>query len=59
MPKKYKAIVDLSLRKAPDPAAPLYGDWHEWPAGTVFEPPKHMDVKRALERGIVEEVVNG
>lgn len=34
---------------------PDYDDWLEWAAGTVFEPPAHMNVARALERGIAEE----
>ena len=50
---EYRALTDLSLRKRPDPKCE---DWHEWPAGTVFEPPKHMDIPRCLERGIIEPV---
>lgn len=57
--KRYRALVDCSLRQSPDPASPKYEQWHEWPAGTVFDAPKHLDVKRALERGIIEEVSGG
>ena len=53
---KYKAVVDMSLRQSPDPKSPLYERWHDWKAGEVFTPPKHMDVKKALSRGIMEEV---
>ena len=56
MVKRYKALVDMSLRRAPDPASPLYEKWHDWKKGDVFEPPKHMNIKRAMERGIMEEV---
>ena len=52
---KYRALVDMSLRKSPDPKAPEYEDWFDWPAGTVFEPPEHMNVERALARGICEK----
>lgn len=51
-----RAIVDLSLRMSSDPSSTLYEMWHEWPAGTVFEPPAHMNVELALQRGIAEEV---
>jgi len=51
-----RAIVDLSLRMSPDQGSPLYEMWHEWPAGTVFTPPAHMNVELALQRGIAEEV---
>lgn len=53
---KLKALTDLSLRQSSDPKSPLYERWHEWKAGTVFAPPAHMRVDKALERGIVEEV---
>lgn len=56
---KLRAIVDMSLRKSPDPNNPAYEQWHTWKAGTVFEPPAHLNVKRALERGIAEEVQRG
>ncbi len=59
MPKKLKALVDMSLRQSSDPADPLYQEWHNWRAGEVFEPPSHMDLKRCFERGIVEEVTDG
>jgi len=57
MPRKYKAVVDISLRRSPDPQSPLYEQWHDWKAGTVFIPPKHMNIGLALEREIVEEVM--
>ena len=53
---KYRALTDLSLRQSKNPKDPKYERWHEWPAGTVFEPPKHMDIPRCLERGIIEPV---
>ena len=49
---KYRALTDLSLRKRPDPTCE---EWHEWKAGEVFTPPPHMDVKKALARGIIVE----
>ncbi len=62
MPKKttqLRALVDLALRQSPDKSDPLYEQFHEWPAGTVFTPPPHMNVAKALERGIAEEVKDG
>jgi hypothetical protein len=56
MTMKLRALTRMSLRKSPDPRAPLYDEWHIWEAGTEFDPPKHMNVKQALERGIAEEV---
>ena len=63
---KYRALTGLSLRKAPerapdidDPADDPYNQWHEWPAGTEFTPPAHMDVEKALARGIIEPVEGG
>lgn len=51
-----KALVDMSLRKSKDPKDPAYEEWHEWKKGDVFDPPAHMDARRAIERGIAEEV---
>ena len=51
-----RALTDLSLRQSPDPKSPLFEEWHEWKAGAVFTPPAHMNVAKALARGIVEEV---
>ncbi len=59
MPKKYKALVDMSLRQSPDPADPLYQEWIVWKAGEIFEPPPHMDLKRCFERGIIEAAFGG
>ena len=56
---KYRALTDLSLRQSKNPKDPKYERWHEWPAGTVFEPPKHMNVALSLERGIIEAVDGG
>ena len=56
---KYRALTDLSLRQSPDKKSPKFEQWHEWPAGTVFEPPKHMNVSLSLERGIIEPVGGG
>jgi len=53
---KYRALTDLSLRQSKNPKDPKFEQWHEWPKGTVFEPPKHMNVVKALERGIIEPV---
>ena len=53
---RYRALTDLSLRQSKNPKEPKYEQWHEWPAGTVFEPPKHMNVALSLERGIIEPV---
>lgn len=55
-PVRYRALTDLSLRQRPDRTC---NDWHKWPRGTVFTPPPHMDVARALERGIMEPVADG
>lgn len=54
--KRYRAVVDMSLRQSPDPASPLFEQFFDWAAGQEFVPPKHMNVKRALERGIMVEV---
>lgn len=56
---KLQAVTDMSLRKSPDKNSPLYEEWFNWPAGTVFEPPPHMKVDLALARGIVVEVTDG
>ena len=53
---KLRATTALSLRKSSDKKQDSYEEWHEWKEGETFAPPAHMDVKRALERGIVEEV---
>ena len=53
---RLKALTTLSLRKSPDQKSPLYQQWHDWRKDEIFTPPEHMDVKRALERGIVKEV---
>ena len=52
--KRYRALVDMSLRRRPDPKCE---DWHDWEAGEVFVPPEHMRVDLALARGIMEEVI--
>lgn len=59
MKKHYRALVDMALRKAPDPKSPLWNEEYSWPAGTVFEAPAHLNIQRALERGIMEEVTDG
>lgn len=44
---KLRAIGTVSLRD---------GDgWLRWKDGEVFEAPEHMNVKKALKRGIVVE----
>lgn len=55
-PQRLRALTDMSLRQSPDPKSPLYEQWHDWKAGTEFDPPEHMRVDLALKRGIVEEV---
>lgn len=52
---KYRALTNLSLRKSPDPKSPLFEQWYEWPEGTVFEAPAHLNVKLGLEAGKFEE----
>ena len=54
--KKLRALTPLSLWKNPKRPPKGPDDWHEWKKGDVFEPPAHMKVDRALERGIAEEV---
>ena len=56
---KLRAKTALGLRKSSDKKQDSYEEWHEWKEGETFTPPAHMDVKRALERGIVEEVKDG
>lgn len=56
---RLRALTDLALRRSPTPGTPEYEQWHEWPAGTVFDPPPHMRVDLALARGIAEEVSGG
>ena len=56
---KLKAKTDLSLRGSDDKRKDTYEQWHDWKSGETFTPPPHMDVKRAIERGIVEEVKDG
>ena len=63
MPKtkalKLRALTDLSLRQSANPREAAYQEWYEWKAGEEFEPPPHLDIERALARGIigyVEEV---
>lgn len=57
--KKYRVVEGsgpLGLRQSPDPASPLYEEWFSWADGEVFTPPPHMNIEKALKRGIVEEV---
>ena len=54
MTKRLKALTDLDLRARPDPECE---EWRHWKKGQIFEPPSHFRVDKALERGIVEEVV--
>jgi hypothetical protein len=53
---KYRALTGLSLRKSPDPTSPLYEQWFEWAAGEEFDAPQHLDTKRGVARGIMEQV---
>lgn len=54
--KQYRALLDLALRKSPDSTSPLYEEWFEWPAGTVFEAPAHLKVELGIASGKFEEV---
>lgn len=54
--KRYKALVDMSLRQSSDPKSPKYNEWHNWNAGEIFTPPEHMDIEKALQRRIIKEV---
>lgn len=54
--KRYRALVDLALRKSPDPKSPLYEEWHEWPAGSEFEAPEHLKIDLGLAAGKFVEV---
>ena len=56
---KLRALADLSLRKSADPKRPEYEQWYDWPAGTVFDAPQNLNVKKAIERGIIEVVSDG
>ena len=53
---KYRALRDLSLRKSPDATSPQYEEWYEWPAGTEFDAPKHLNVKLGIASGKFEEI---
>lgn len=50
--KKLYAVVDMALRKSPDKGTALWKEFFEWPAGTEFEPPKHLKIDLALQRRI-------
>lgn len=54
--QKLRALTGLSLRKSADPKDAAYEEWFEWAEGDEFDPPAHMKVEKALERGIVEVV---
>ena len=56
MPKQYRALSDLSLRQSSKPGTPEYDLWHNWREGEEFEAPAHMDTKRMLASGKIEEV---
>ena len=56
--KKYRVVEGfgpLGLRQSPDPKSPLYEAWFTWQDGEVFTPPAHMNMAKALARGIVVE----
>lgn len=52
MTRKLLALVDMGLRKSPKQGDPLWEEFYEWPAGTEFEPPAHLDIQKALARSI-------
>lgn len=59
MAKKYRVVEGfgpLGLRKSPDKESPLYEQWFSWQDGETFTPPPHMNIAKALERGIIVEV---
>lgn len=51
---KYRAMLNLSLRKSADPDSPLWYEWYEWPTGTVFEAPPNLNIAVALASGKIE-----
>ena len=51
---KYRALYDLALRKSADPKSPLYEEWYEWPAGTVFDAPPNLNIAVGLAAGKFE-----
>ena len=55
----YRALLDLALRKSPDPASPLYEEWFTWKAGAVFEAPPHMKADVMLASGKIAPVKGG
>ena len=56
---KYRALLDLALRKSPDPSSPLYAEWFTWKAGATFEAPPHMKADVMLAAGKIESVRGG
>ena len=65
MAKKYRVAPGfgpVSLRKSPDPKAPLYEEWFNWQDGDVFTPPAHLKsiggvpLDECVARGVLEEV---
>ena len=54
--RKYRALSDLALRQSSKPGTPGYDLWHQWAEGEVFEAPAHMDAKRMVASGKIEEV---
>lgn len=54
---RLRALTDMSLRQSPDRKSPLFEEWHNWKKGEEFDPPEHMNVAKALSRGIVEPAV--
>lgn len=65
---KYRALVDLALRKSPiqctcpndderlEGCTSLWHEFFEWPAGTEFEAPKHLKVELGIAKGKFEAV---
>lgn len=50
---------DIRLRQSPDRSDPKYEEWFVWQAGEVFTPPAHMNVEKALARGVILPVSSG
>jgi len=54
MARQLKALTRLSLRQSADKRSKDYDKWFVWEKGNVFDPPKHLNVQRALARGIAQ-----
>ena len=55
---RLRALTNMSLRQSPDPDSPLYEEWFDWPEGSEFDPPEHLNIDRGYQRGIMEPVLD-